>query len=214
MRIETLVVGMFATNCYVVGEDGSDDCAVIDPGAEGERVAAFVREAGLTVAYVLATHGHADHTGGIAAVMAALGGQFAAPEGDLSMLERPDAWMTAMLPDFAAPPAVDVAVRDGDELVLGDMRLRVVATPGHTPGGVSFVLDDVVFAGDTLFRGSIGRTDLPGGDMEQELASIRDVLFPLGDDVTVLSGHGPATTVDQERRTNPFLTGGGTAAFS
>ena len=214
MRIETLIVGMFATNCYVLGQDGSDDCAVIDPGAEGERVVAFVRNAGLTVKYVLATHGHADHTGGIAAVMAALGGQFAAPEGDLSMLESPDAWMTAMLPDFAMPPAVDVAVRDGDVLVLGDMRLRVVATPGHTPGGVSFVLDDVVFAGDTLFRGSIGRTDLPGGDMEQELASIRDVLFPLGDDVTVLSGHGPATTVDQERRTNPFLTGGGTAAFS
>jgi len=199
---------MFATNCYVVGEDGSDDCAVIDPGAEGERVAAFAREAGLTVAYVLATHGHADHTGGIAAVMAALGGQFAAPEGDLPMLERPDAWMTAMLPDFEAPPPVDVALRDGDELILGDMRLRVVATPGHTPGGVSFVLDDVVFAGDTLFQGSIGRTDLPGGDFGQELASIRDVLFSLGDDVAVLSGHGPATTIGQERRTNPFLTGG------
>ena len=208
MRLETLVVGMFATNCYVVGEDGGDDCAVIDPGAEGERVAAFVRDAGLTVAYVLATHGHADHTGGIAAVMAALGGQLAAPEGDLAMLERPDAWMTAMLPDFAAPPPVDVTVRHGDELILGGMRLRVLATPGHTPGGVSFVLDDVVFAGDTLFQGSIGRTDLPGGDMEQELVSIRDVLFPLGDDVTVLSGHGPATTIGQERRTNPFLAGG------
>ena len=140
--------------------------------------------------------------------MAALDGQFAAPEGDLSMLERPDAWMTAMLPDFEAPPPVDVALRDGDELVLGDMKLRVMATPGHTPGGVSFVLDDVVFAGDTLFQGSIGRTDLPGGDMEQELVSIRDVLFPLGDDVTVLSGHGPATTIGQERRTNPFLAGG------
>ncbi len=207
MRLETLVVGMFATNCYVVGQDGSDDCAVVDPGAEGERVVAFVRNAGLTVKYVLATHGHADHTGGVAAVKAALGGQFAAPEGDLSMLERPDAWMTAMLPDFATPPAVDVAVRDGDELRVGGMRLRVVATPGHTPGGVSFVLDDVVFAGDTLFQGSIGRTDLPGGDLGQELASIRDVLFPLGDDVTVFSGHGPATTIGQERRTNPFLTG-------
>jgi len=205
MWLETLAVGAFATNCYVVATDGSGECAVVDPGAEGERVAAFVRGAGLTVRYVLATHGHADHTGGVAAVKAALGGVFVAPEADRAMLERPDAWMTAMLPDFAMPPPVDLAVRDGDILALGGVEVRVLATPGHTPGGVSYVLDDAVFAGDTLFQGSIGRTDLPGGDFEQELASIRDVLFPLGDDVTVFSGHGPATTIGDERRTNPFL---------
>ena len=208
MRVETLVVGAFATNCYVVAGDGGDECAVVDPGAEGDRVAAFVQGAGLTVRYVLATHGHADHTGGVAAVKAALGGLFVAPEADVEMLERPDGWMTVMLPDFAMPPPVDVTVRDGDGLALGGAELRVVATPGHTPGGVSYVLDDMVFAGDTLFQGSIGRTDLPGGSLEQELASIRDVLFPLGDGVTVLPGHGPATTIGEERRTNPFLAGG------
>ena len=205
MRIETLVVGAFATNCYVVAPDAGDECAVIDPGAQGAQIVDHVREGGRSVSYVLATHGHADHTGGIAAVKASLGGQFAAPEGDVGMLGKPDAWMTAMLPDFEMPPPVDVVLRDGDVLGLGDEELRVLATPGHTPGGVSFVLGDVVFAGDTLFQGSIGRTDLPGGDFEQELASIRDVLFPLGDGVTVLSGHGPATTIGQERRTNPFL---------
>ena len=208
MRLETLVVGPFATNCYVVAPDEGAECAVVDPGADGERVVALVRGAGLTVKYVLATHGHADHTGGIAAVKTALGGLFVAPEADLAMLERPDAWMTAMLPDFALPPPVDLAVGDGDVLELGGVELRVVATPGHTPGGVSYVLDDAVLVGDTLFMGSIGRTDLPGGDLEQELASIRDVLFPLGDDVTVFSGHGPPTTIGQERRTNPFLMGG------
>jgi len=205
MRVETLAVGAFATNCYVVAGDGGDECAVIDPGGEGERVAAFVQGAGLTVKYVLATHGHADHTGGVAAVKAALGGLFVAPEADVEMLARPDGWMTAMLPDFEMPPPVDVAVRDGDVLELGEAEFRVLATPGHTPGGVSYVVGDVVFAGDTLFQGSIGRTDLPGGSLEEELASIRYVLFPLGDEVTVFSGHGPATTIGHERRTNPFL---------
>ncbi|MBM3957517.1 MAG: MBL fold metallo-hydrolase, partial [Gemmatimonadetes bacterium] len=150
---------------------------------------------------------HADHTGGVAAVRRAFDAVFAAPEGDVELLERPDAWMTAMLPDFAPPPAADLVLREGDVLELGGMELRVVGTPGHTPGGVSFVLGHIVFAGDTLFRGSIGRTDLPGGDFEQELASIREVLFPLGDEVRVLPGHGPATTIGEERRTNPFLAG-------
>jgi len=205
MRVDALALGMFATNCYVLSPEGSGECVVVDPGAESARVVAHIREKGFEVRYVLATHGHADHTGAIAAVKDALGGVFAAPEADRAILERPDAWMTAMLPDFGMPPSVDLALNDGDVLTFGGEELRVLATPGHTPGGVSFQFEGAVVAGDTLFQGSIGRTDLPGGDLEQELASIRDILLPLGDDVVVLPGHGPQTTVGRERETNPFL---------
>ena len=205
MHLITLPVGALSTNCYIVSADGSSECAVIDPGAEGGRVAAAVRDAGLAVRYVLSTHGHADHTGGVAPLISALGGSYGIGDADVEMALDPPAWLTAILTDFVPPPAPALRLNGGETLALGESALEVIATPGHTPGSMCFRIADTVFTGDTLFRVSIGRYDLPGGDGRQELESIRDRLLVLDDAVRVLPGHGPETAIGDERRSNPFL---------
>ncbi|MEX0761041.1 MAG: MBL fold metallo-hydrolase [Dehalococcoidia bacterium] len=206
MDLLTIQVGALSTNCYVLVPGSSGECAVIDPGGEGERIINDVRSRGLTARYVLSTHGHADHTGAAATVLGSLGGEYGLGTGDVEMALDPPFWLTALLPDFMTPPRPALEL-SGDELLpLGPGELEVIATPGHTPGSMCFRYEDVVFTGDTLFKGSIGRYDLPGGNGELELESIRDRLMSMNDDVQVLPGHGPASTIGDERRTNPYLT--------
>ena len=215
MKLITLVVGPLAENAYVVAPDGPPDgsreCVVIDPGAEGERIVDEVKRAGLEVRYIVVTHGHGDHTGAVATVKRELGGVFAAHEGDLRQIEQPLPWVTEMLPDFVQPPPVDRLLDDGETLEVGETALRVIATPGHTPGSICFGIADAVFTGDTLFRGTIGRHDLPGSDGRLEVESIRSRLLTLPDETRVLPGHGPPTTIGEERASNPFLQADGGA---
>ena len=205
MNLVTHVVGTLATNAFVLVPEGASECIVIDPGSEGAKMADSIRQAGLTVRYILSTHGHADHTGGVSALQANLGGRYGVHKDDIPLVESPGLWITSMIPDFQQPPAVDVVLNGGEDIEFGGSSLLVLHTPGHTPGSLCFLFQDVVFTGDTLFRESIGRHDLPGGDFDQELASIRNKLLTLDEKVQVRPGHGPFTTIGYEKRFNPFL---------
>lgn len=205
LKLATLTVGTFAENAHVIAPVNGSDCAVVDPGAEGQRIVEAIRHAGLTVRYILTTHGHGDHTGAAATIKRELGGVYVVHESDEQLVANPEPWIIEQLGEFESPPAVDLKVRGGETLPIGDLNIDVIATPGHTPGSVCYRCENVVFTGDTLFKGSIGRYDLPGGDGGQELASIRNSLLTLPDETVVLPGHGPRTSIGQERQSNPFL---------
>jgi len=204
MIIKSLAVGPIMANCFIVGCEKTQNAAVIDPGDEVDRILLTLADAGLTVKAILNTHGHFDHVGGNRRLKSATGAPL--------MIHRLDAPMLDSLAQSAAAwglaaedsPDPDRFLEDGDMVEVGQLAFKVLHTPGHTPGGVAFHTDGAVFVGDTLFAGSIGRTDFPGGDYAQIIASIRNKLFPLGDDVVAYTGHGPETTIGREKRTNPF----------
>jgi len=203
--IEKLEVGMIMANCYIVGCEKTRQAVVIDPGDEGDRILYRLADNKLTVAYIINTHGHFDHVGANKQLKEATGADLLIHEADAPMLsmlsEMAESFGMAM--DNSPPP--DRTLKDGDKITFGDITMDVIHTPGHTPGGISLVTDKKAFVGDTLFAGSIGRTDFPGGDFNTLIESIQKRLFPLGDDVTVYCGHGPETTIGMERRTNPFV---------
>lgn len=205
LRLSSITVGAFAENTYVIAPEHGTECAVVDPGAEAGRIVDAVRGAGLTVRYILTTHGHADHTGAASKVKRELGGTYAVHQADADLVANPDPWIVGQLGDFESPPEVDLKVLGGESLPIGDLNVEVMATPGHTPGSVCYRCEFVVFTGDTLFKGSIGRYDLPGGDGAQELDSIRRRLLSLPGETVVLPGHGPRTSIESEMRSNPFL---------
>ena len=204
MRIAGFAAGPFQTNCYVVSN--GDRAFVIDPGLGAhEAVSQLVQEQGLTVEAVVLTHGHIDHIRDAAA----FGVETFIHPADAFMLLRGEgvSEQARQLYDASAMPPIDnpTPLEDGQALQVAGVELRVVHAPGHSPGCVMLVADDVVFSGDVLFRGSIGRTDLPDSDPEQMRQSLRGPVWDLADELQVLPGHGPATTVVQERATNPYL---------
>lgn len=205
MLRETLVVGPLQENCYVVACEETRQAAVIDPGAEGERILEVVRRHDLTVAAVLNTHGHPDHVGAVADIVEQTGAPFLLHEADMYLIEGFEENPIRAFLDARVPPAPTRFLQDGDTLAIGSLTVVVEHTPGHTPGGVCFLIENVIFSGDTLFANSIGRTDLPGGNHQQLVRSIRERLLSKDDDITVYSGHGHATTIGHERRANPFL---------
>ena len=205
MIIKTLAVGPIMANCYIVGCDNTKQAAVIDPGDDSDRILMTLAESKLTVKYILNTHGHFDHVGANRRMKDATGAELMIHAQDAPMLDSlPQAAASFGMSAESSPPP-DKTIDDGDAITFGDITFKVLHTPGHSPGGVSFHADGVVFVGDTLFAGSIGRTDFAGGDFDTLIASVKNKLFPLGDDVTVYTGHGPTTTIGQEKRMNPFL---------
>lgn len=206
--LETLVVGPLAVNCYLFGDPDTDQALLIDPGEEAALILEAVREGGWKVGQVVLTHAHFDHVLAASEVISSLGASFGIPAGEEEMLRRvPETVRMWMGGEVQLPPEPDHLLKDGDVITVGSLRLSVAATPGHSPGGICLLADGIAFVGDTLFAGSIGRTDLPGGDYDRLIGSIRERLLCLPDDTTVYPGHGPATTIGQERRSNPFLTG-------
>ncbi len=207
MIIDTLVLGLLQTNCYLVGEEESDEALVIDPAAEPDRILRALALRGWSARVIVATHGDFDHVLAAAAVKEATGAEFRIHPHDEDKLRSMQKNAAAFLGVATDPPAeVDGYLEDGDEVQFGGSALRVLWTPGHTPGSISLYDGaESVFSGDALFSGSIGRTDLPGGDLATLTSSIRDKLLTLEDEVTVYPGHGPATTVGRERRVNAFL---------
>ena len=205
IRFATLTLGPFETNTYVLTCAATRATAVVDVGFEPEAVLALLRERGLTPRLLLNTHAHYDHVAGMRAVQEALGGDYWLHPGDQPLLEH----LGEQGAMFGLPPAQAPAVvhdlADGQSLTLGEETLEVIHTPGHSPGGVTFRSGDDLWVGDTLFAGSIGRTDLPGGSFEILERSIHQRLFPLGDALRVLPGHGPPTTIGRERLDNPFV---------
>ena len=205
IKIDVLPVGVLATNCYVVGFPESPLCVVVDPGSEADRIIDFLHENDLALATIISTHAHADHTGAAAGLVDRYEPEFIIGSADAGMAAAQSPWLTEMLGDFVDPPAPTQLVRGGEILRFDGFAIEVLATPGHTPGSISLKLDDRVFTGDTLFRESIGRFDLDGGNQMTELASIRKVLFSLDDTTRVLPGHGPATTIGYEKVNNPYF---------
>jgi glyoxylase-like metal-dependent hydrolase (beta-lactamase superfamily II) len=201
MELHILPLGDYQTNTYIVSGDGKS-CAVIDPGFEPQTILAKVRQLGLTVEAVLLTHGHFDHVGGVKAILAATGCPLYLHRGDF---DQPDDPMSRFCYPLAgaALPGLRYA-EDGDSVTAGGLTFRVLSTPGHTKGSVCFQCEDVLFSGDTLFAGSCGRTDLPGGDWNTICRSLAR-LAALEEDLTVYPGHGPATTLQRERCVNPYM---------
>jgi len=212
MQLHTIVSMPFAENTYIVWQSSSSDAVVIDPGFEPEPVLEKLADEALTVRLILNTHGHVDHIAGNADLKAAFpDAPLVIGAGDAEMLTNPMLNLSGLSGVDIRSPRADRLVREGEVIEAAGLRFEVFDIPGHSPGHVVYLVREdppVVFGGDVLFRGSIGRTDFPGGDLEQLLAGIRAKLWPLPDHTIVYSGHGPVTTVGHEKRLNPFLAGG------
>lgn len=205
MQAHTLVVGPLGTNCYIVGDDAADTIVVIDPGGEADRILSQIEQTGKRLEAILITHGHVDHVAAVAAIREQTGAPVHAHSADGPMMERPDP-MWAQMVGGVPPCSIDVELADGDVLSLGGLSFTVISTPGHSPGGVCYLTGNTLFSGDTLFEGTIGRTDLAGSDHGKMLESLTRLMDALSDDVEVYPGHGDSTTIARERRSNPFLT--------
>ncbi|RJP93963.1 MAG: MBL fold metallo-hydrolase [Desulfobacteraceae bacterium] len=205
MIIKTLALGPIMANCFIVGCENTKSAVVIDPGDEVNKILLSLAESKLTVKYIINTHGHFDHVGANKRLKAATGAPILIHKADAEMLAQVSLSAMAFGMSGEDSPPADQTISEGDKITFGDITLTVLHTPGHSLGGVSLHFDGVVFVGDSLFAGSIGRTDFPGGDYDTLIRSIKTKLFPLGDDVVVYSGHGPASTIGREKRFNPFL---------
>jgi len=204
-----LVVGPIQANCYVLGCERTKEAAVIDPGGDVDKILMTLAKDKLRCVTIINTHGHFDHTGDNKRLKEVTGAKLVIHRADAPMIldQGSSGSMWGMEVEDSPPP--DLYVEERDVITFGDISLRVLHTPGHSPGGISLLSDKMVFVGDTLFAGSIGRTDLPGGDYETLIRSVKEKIFPLGDDVVIYPGHGPKTTVGREKRSNPFFASGG-----
>jgi len=204
-RVVTLTNGSFAENCYLVADPASGAAAIVDPGEEVDLFVARLAHEGWTLRAVWLTHAHVDHVAGVAGLHARIPVPVLLHPADRALYDAAPGQAAMFGLRVAAPPPPDGALADGATVSVGACAFTVIHTPGHTPGGVCLVGHGLLFAGDTLFAGSIGRTDLPGGDREALLASIHERLLVLPDETVVYSGHGPATTIGAEKRDNPFV---------
>ena len=208
MKIEQRTVGVFEENCYLVIDDETRRAVLVDPGDESDRIVEMVRAAGVTLDAIWLTHAHIDHIGAVAAVVREFGVPVFLHPLDLPYYTQLSARAAVMYGiDFEQPDGPDRALADGDTLECGTLRFDVMHVPGHAPGLVAFTGHGVSFGGDLLFAGSIGRTDLPLGSPADMTASLARYTNALADAIVVHPGHGPATTIGQEKRTNPFLLG-------
>ena len=206
MKIVPIPNGMFAENCFLVIDEQTHQCAIVDPGQEAGLILQKIEQAGAQPVAIWLTHAHVDHVLGVAEVARQTGAIVCLHPADRPLyngVAEQAAWFG--LAPSEEQPAPDRDLVAGEQLKVGGLSFDVRHAPGHSPGSICFVGHGVVFSGDVLFAGSIGRTDLPGGDFETLIASIERELLPLPDDTIVYSGHGPETTIGRERRTNPFL---------
>lgn len=188
--LRKLVVGPYQSNCHILGCKTTKEGVVIDPGDEVFRIVKEISSLGLKIKYILITHGHIDHVGGA---------------GELRRITKAPVWIHPLdAGGLGFHP--DGPLSGGQEITFGTFRLKVIHTPGHSPGGVCFYAPGAVFTGDTLFAGSIGRTDFPGGDHNQLIQGVVQKIFPLGDDLRVYPGHGPSSTIGREKTSNPFFS--------
>lgn len=211
MKIMYMVLGPFMTNTYILYNEETMEGLVVDPSFSPEQYIKAIEEKKIHLTSIFLTHAHVDHMAGMNELRKAFPeARMYMDKRDRPFLRDPERNLSYMFPTPTLVDDADVWVKDGDEIETSGYTFQVIDTSGHTPGGISFYLKkkDIVFTGDSLFQGSIGRTDFPGGSMKELTGSIRKNLFALPDSTVVLSGHGEQTTIGQEKRTNPFLTGG------
>ncbi len=205
MIIEKLELGMFASNCYIVGDESNNAGMIIDPGAEANTILQKVKDLKLEIKRIVLTHSHMDHVGALKEVKEATDAEIAIHTDDADALTSRDPLSMMMRLSLKAPPPADILLKGGDTIDIADLHFLVLHTPGHTLGGICLLGEGVVFSGDTLFNFGIGRFDMPGGNGHQLLNSIHTKLMVLPDSTTVYPGHGPSTTIGTERNGNPFL---------
>ena len=208
MLLETLNIGMLATNCYIMAPDARSPAVVIDPAGEIKKIVSRLHKAELECVGILCTHGHVDHMAGAGPLSDAVGAPVYIHEADAGALASPRTKLIGLAGGvMATRPSQVQYLEEGEKVQVGDLSLEVLHTPGHTPGGVSFYLPGYLFCGDLIFQGSIGRTDLKGGSLQALLRAVKEKVWHLPDDTVILPGHGPATTLGEEKSHNPFLKG-------
>ena len=205
MKIIAMEVGLIGTNCYLVINEEQKTGVVIDPGGDAEQILEKIRQKGIAIEAIFLTHGHSDHIMAVDEVREATGAKVYISEADAGMLTKASSNLSIYMGAGREFKATDEFLVDGETITAAGLKFQVVATHGHTKGGVCLVCGDTVFCGDTIFSESIGRTDLPGGSYSQILHSIKTKIMVLPDEMKLLPGHGPATTIGWERRRNPFL---------
>jgi len=205
LQVEPLIVGPLMSNCYIVWDEKLKQGVIIDPGDDADNILKVVKELGIEIKYILATHGHFDHVGGVASLRQNLNAEFFAHEKDFFFIEDGKNAANRWNVDIEQPPKPDRFIEDGEKIKVGGFELEVLHTPGHSPGGISFLNDRMVFCGDTLFQGNIGRTDFRQGSFEILSNSIKIRLYTLSDDTIVYTGHGPVTTIGDEKKFNAFV---------
>ncbi|MBC8499132.1 MAG: MBL fold metallo-hydrolase [Candidatus Atribacteria bacterium] len=207
MFLKRLAVGALETNCYLIACEKTQKAAVIDPGGEEEidLILSLLQKNNLSLKYIINTHGHIDHIAGNNSLKAKTEALLLIHRLDADMLVDANKNFSSLMGKEICSPPADKFLEEGDEITLGILKLTVIHTPGHTPGGISLVLNNIVFTGDTLFAESIGRTDLPGGSYQDLQKSIKEKLLVLSDDTIIYPGHGPDSTIGEERRKNPYI---------
>ena len=198
MVIRTLIAGMYEENCYLIMDEGTKELAIIDPGGQPNLIEKEISKLDGKPKFILLTHGHMDHVGAVIELMNKLNIPFYISENEEQYMKN-DEFV------FGSLPKDSKYLKEGDTVSLGNNIIKVIETAGHTAGGICFLVNDELFTGDTLFQGSIGRSDFPGGNGAQLIKNIKEKLLPLGDSVKVYPGHGPASTIGYEKRNNPFL---------
>jgi glyoxylase-like metal-dependent hydrolase (beta-lactamase superfamily II) len=204
-KVEILVVGPLFSNCYIVWDEKTKEGVIIDPGDDALSILKTIEKFDINIKYILATHGHFDHIGAVAPLRRELKAEFLAHKGDFFFIEDGENAARRWGVDIEQPPKPDRFIDDGDKIKVGNYNLEVIHTPGHSPGGISFLCDGMLFGGDTLFQGSIGRTDFRKGSFEEISESIKNRLYTLPDDTIVYTGHGPITTIGDEKKHNAFV---------
>jgi glyoxylase-like metal-dependent hydrolase (beta-lactamase superfamily II) len=199
MEIKIIPAGIYDANCYVLVDNDTKDCAIIDPGGDAEVIINKIKSLGVKVNFVLLTHGHADHTGGVKEIR----NEFKCPvyinKKDYEIIRLGESIFGNMAENG------DAFIKDGEELSFGNIKIKCIETPGHTPGGMCYLIDGKLFTGDTLFYGSVGRTDFAYGNFDMLQTSIKSKLFTLSEDTLAFPGHGPKTSIGFEKENNPFV---------
>lgn len=198
LNVNIVPAGVYAANCYILVDEDTKECAIIDAGGDADEIETAIEDMNGSPKYLLLTHGHFDHVGGVEEICKKYNIPFYISKTDEEYMEKDNSV-------FGTLPKASGYLKEGDTIKLGNYEIKVIETPGHTKGGLSFFVDGKVFTGDTLFQGSVGRTDFIGGDMSEIISSIKNKLLPLGDDVRVYPGHGASTTIGIEKVRNPYL---------